>query len=334
MKQGAGIGRRALFRAMAGALLVLPFQGGAPAGAANLPVIAFFRSSPAAPFASLVEAFRKGVAEEGLVEGETVVIEYRWADNKRELLPKIAAELVSAQVSVIVGNSVAVEAARAATSDIPIVFVSADDPVKAGLVDNLARPNANLTGVTFFGGGELAGKRTEILMELAPAAVDVALLIDTKYPGFEANRAKAESAITSIGRRLIVAEVSGVEELEAAFGRMSAAGADAVVIGGSPFLTSQRSTIVKLAAKHKLPTIYDQKDYVIDGGLVSYASSFSEAYRQAGVYAARMVKGAAPSELPVIQPTVFELAVNLSTAKALGIEVPRSILLLADEVIE
>ncbi len=334
MKQKCGIGRRALAGAMAAAFLVLPLVSAPPAGAADLPVIAFFRSSPAAPFTTLVEAFRKGVAEEGLVVGETVEIEYRWADNKRELLPQIAAELVSARVSVIVGNSVAVEAARAATAEIPIVFVSADDPVKAGLVDNLARPSANLTGVTFFGGGELAGKRTEILVELAPAAVDIALLIDTKYPGFEANRAKAETAITSLGRRLIVAEVSGVEELESAFNQMSAAGADAVVIGGSPFLTSQRKMIVELAARYKLPAIYDQKDYVTDGGLVSYASSFAEAYRQAGVYAARIVKGAAPSDLPVIQPTVFEMAVNLSTAKALGIEVPRSVLLLADEVIE
>ena len=334
MKQKYRIGRRVLVGALAGTILALPLLFAPPVGAADLPVIAFFRSSPAAPFTSLVEAFRKGVAEEGLIVGETVAIEYRWADNKRELLPQIAADLVAARVSVIVGNSVAVEAARAATSEIPIVFVSADDPVKAGLVDNLARPSANLTGVTFFGGGELAGKRTEILVELAPAAVDVALLIDTKYPGFEANRAKAEAAITSLGRRLIVAEVSGVEDLEAAFDRMSEAGADAVVIGGSPFLSSQRTTIVELAARHRLPALYDQKDYVTDGGLVSYASSFAEAYRQAGVYAARIVKGAVPSELPVIQPTVFEMAINLSTAKALGLEVPRSVLLLADEVIE
>jgi putative ABC transport system substrate-binding protein len=300
----------------------------------RLPVIAFFRSSPEGPFSALVDAFRKGVAEEGLVEGKTVEIVYRWANNQLELLPDIAKELVDAGVSVIVGNSLAVEASREATSTIPIVFIAADDPVESGLVGNLARPRGNLTGITFFGGGQLAAKRIEILLELVPDAKRVALLTDPNYPGFEAARPSVEEAISRLGRELLTLEAGSVEAFDSAFEAMSTSGADALVIGGSPFLTSNRKALVRLAAARRIPAVYDQKSYVVDGGLVSYASSFTDAYRNAGIYAARIVAGAKPSELPVLQPTKFELAINLATAKSLGLEVPQSVLMRADEVVE
>ncbi|MEJ1161762.1 ABC transporter substrate-binding protein [Prosthecomicrobium sp. N25] len=299
-----------------------------------MPVIVLFRSTPAGPFTALTEAFRAGIADEGLVENETVRIDYRWGNNNPDLLPGIARELVDSAVSVIVGNSVAVEAARAATSTIPIVFVAADDPVKSGLVDNLARPSGNLTGLTFFGGGELAAKRTELLLEIVPQAHLVGLLLDPNYPAVESARRELEAAVNKLGRRFVVAESATSDAFEAAFAKISEAGAEALVVAGSPFQTSQRKKIVELSAARRLPAIYDQSSYVADGGLVSYATSFTAAYRQAGAYAARLAKGAKPADLPVLRPTIFELAVNLGTAKALGITIPNSILLQADEVIE
>ncbi len=312
-----------------GAIRSLPALAGS-----SRPVIAFFRSSPAAPFAKLVEAFRQGVAEEGLVEGETVDIAYHWADNKPERLPVIAAELVKHKVSVIAGNSLAIDAVQAQSREIPLVFVLAEDPIAAGLVDNLAAPSGNITGVTFYGGGQLAAKRAELLLEIVPDAKLVAVLLDRSYSGSAAAREGMEAVAGPRGVKILTVEFEKPEELDGALWRIVEAKAGALFIGGSPMLTSQRKAIIGFAAMHRLPAVYDQKDYVGDGGLMSYGASFANAYRQAGVYAARIVKGAKTSELPVLRPVTYELAINALTAEALGIEVPQAVLLRADEVIE
>jgi putative tryptophan/tyrosine transport system substrate-binding protein len=232
------------------------------------------------------------------------------------------------KVSVIIGNSPAVIAA------IPIVFVTGDDPVRSGLVGNLGRPGGNLTGMTFFGSGNLTSKRLEMLHELVPKAEVIAVLIDSTYSGSEADLPLVEAAARALGLRIFATRVRSEGEFEAAFAGFVQAGAGAVLVTGSPFFTSQRWALVAFSARHALPAMYDQRDYVAAGGLISHAASFTGAYRQAGVYAGRILKGARVSELPVLQPTTFELAVNLKTAKALGLPMPPSILLRADEVIE
>jgi putative tryptophan/tyrosine transport system substrate-binding protein len=299
-----------------------------------VPVIGFLRSTPSAPFANLLPAFREGLNEEGFVEGRNVAIEQRYADNRPDRLPELADDLVRRKVSVIIGNSPAVIAARAATATIPIVFVTGDDPVRSGLVGNLGRPGGNLTGMTFFGSGNLTSKRLEMLHELVPNAEVIAVLIDSTYSGSEADLPLVEAAARALGLRIFATRVRSEGEFEAAFAGFVQAGAGAVLVTGSPFFTSQRWALVALSARHALPAMYDQRDYVAAGGLISHAASFTGAYRQAGVYAGRILKGARVSELPVLQPTTFELAVNLKTAKALGLPMPPSILLRADEVIE
>lgn len=299
-----------------------------------LPAVGFLRSSGSAPFAHIVTAFRQGLGETGLVEGENVVVEYRWAENHLERLPQLAEDLIDRSVVAIVGNSLAVEAARALTSTIPIIFVVADDPVKSGLVKNFGRPGANLTGVTFFGGGQLSTKRVELLLEIAPRTTSIAVLLDPNYPAFDNELPDVEAAIRALGRSFVVVRAASGDEFEAAFAEAMSNGADALLVAGSPVFTGKRKELVGLAARHALPVIYDQRDYVEIGGLISYAASFTDAYRQAGVYAGLVVKGAKPSELPVLRPTTFELAVNATTARELGLEVPQSILIRADEVIE
>ncbi len=299
-----------------------------------LPVVGILRSTPAAPFRNLVEALREGLSDEGFVEGRNVTIEQRWADNQLDRLPTLAADLVRRQVDVIVGNVGAVEAARAATATIPIVFVTGEDPVKSGLVASLNRPESNLTGVTFFGGAQLDEKRLELLRDLIPAAKVVCVLGDPTYQGFEAQLPDVISAGRALGRQIVVARATSERELETAFATFLQSGAKALMLSGSPFFTSQRRTIIALAARHTIPAIYDLREYVVDGGLLSYSASFTGAYRQAGVYAGKILKGAKPADLPVQQPTTFEMAINLTTAKALSLAVPPSIHLRADEVIE
>jgi putative ABC transport system substrate-binding protein len=300
-----------------------------------MPVIGLLRTTPAAPFAHLVAALRLGLGELGLVEGENVAIEQRWADNHLDRLPALAADLVHRQVAVIVGNGPAMHAARSATTTIPIVFVAGDDPVKSGLVASLNRPGGNLTGVTFFGGSQLAPKRMELLYELAPKAAVFAVLLDPNYhSGFVRELPDLVAAGRSLGRQVVELPAANDGEVEAAFARLEQIGAGALLVSGGPFFTSRRRTIVALAARHAIPAIYDLREYVEAGGLISYSASISEAYRQAGIYAGRIVKGANPAELPVLQPTKFDLALNLRTARALGLHVPPSILLRADEVIE
>lgn len=299
-----------------------------------MPTIGFLRSTPAGPFAHIVPAFRQGLKESGFFEGQNVTVEYRWVDNHLDRLPGLAADLARRQVAVIVGNLLGAEAARAATTTIPIVFVVGDDPVELGLVGSLSRPAGNVTGVTFFGGGQLGPQRLELLHDLVPKAAVIAVLTDPNFSGFELELPMIVAAGRTIRREIVVVKAASGHEFEPAFAGIVQAGAGALLVGGGPLLSSHRHEIVALAARHAIPAIYDLREYVVDGGLISYSASLTGAYRQAGIYTAKILKGAKPSELPVQQPTTFELVVNMKTAKALGIEISQSILFRADEVIE
>ena len=323
--------RREFITLVVGAAVARPLSARAQQPA--MPVVGFLRSSPAEPFAHIMVAFRQGLSETGFVEGQNVAVEQRWADNQIDRLPGLAADLVRRQVAVIVGNGPAVDAARSATTTIPIVFVIGDDPVRYGLVASLNRPDGNLTGLTFFG-NRLGAKRVEMLLELVPGARIIAVLIDPNFAASVNELREVEEAGRTIGRKIVAVKAENEREFDGAFTRIVQAGAGALVVSGSPSFTSESRTLVALAARHAIPAIYDVRDYAAAGGLISYSASFTGAYRQAGVYAGRILKGAKPSELPVLQPTAFELVINLKTAKALGLEVPTSIMLRADEVIE
>jgi putative ABC transport system substrate-binding protein len=328
----AELKRREFIAVIGGAAASLPLA--ARAQQPGMPIVGLLRGTPAAPFRHLVTALRQGLGDEGLVESRNVVIAQRWADNHLDRLPAMAAELIRREVAVIVGNVDAVEAARAATKTIPIVFVTGEDPVKSGLVKSINRPESNLTGVTFFGGAQLNVKRLELLRDLVPAATVVAALVDLSYPAIDPELPDVVAAGRALGRRIAVVKISGERDFEPAFETIKAAGAAALLVSGSPFFTSQRRALIVLAARYAIPAIYDLREFVADGGLISYSASFTNAYRQAGAYAGKLINGAKPSELPVLQPVTFELAVNLKTAKALGLDVPSSIQLRADEVIE
>jgi ABC-type uncharacterized transport system substrate-binding protein len=300
----------------------------------GMPVIGFLRSSPAASFAHTVVAFRQGLNETGFVEGQNVAVEQRWADNHPSRLPALALDLVRRQVAVIACNGDAAAAAKSVTATIPIVFATGEDPVRQGLVTNLGRPDGNLTGVTFFSGGVLGEKRMELLHDLVPKAALVAVLADPNYGGAEADLQGAEAAGRVLGKQIMVEKAAGQGEFEAAFAKFAQAGAAALLVAGGSVFTSQRQAIVMLAARHALPTIYSNREYVTAGGLISYSASVADAYRQVGVYTGRILKGAKPSDLPVLLPVRLELVINLNTAKALGLTVPPTLLARADEVIE
>jgi putative ABC transport system substrate-binding protein len=324
--------RRELIAAIVGAVSSQPFA--AYCQDSPGPLVGFLRSTPAAPFPRLPQAVREGLGEVGFVEGRSVTLLERYADNRLELLPELARELVLRRPSVIVCNSIAAGAVKVATESIPIVFVAGDDPVKAGLVSNLGRPEGNLTGVTFFGGGHLNEKRLELLNELAPGTAAFGVLVDLGYPAWESELPGVIAGARAMAREIVIMKIAGSSDLAPAFGRLADARVGALLVSGSAFFTSRRGEIVALAARHSLPTIYDQRDYVEAGGLISYAASFVGAYRQAGAYAGRILKGASPADLPVAQPTTFELTINMITARALALKVPQSILVRADEVIE
>lgn len=325
-----GMTRRDFVWIAAGAIL-WPAEGRAQS---RVPVVGFLRTTRERPFRHLVAAFKAGLEETGFVEGTNVAVEYRFADHQLGRLPGLAAELIRRPVTVIVANSQAAEAAKSLTSSIPIVFVTGDDPIKRGLVANLARPAGNVTGLSFFGGGALAAKRMELLHELAPKATTVAVLQDPNWPGTAAEMPDIEAIARALGKKIVVARAASAREFEAAFATIAKAGPGALVVIGSPTFTGNRAALVALVARHRLPAIYDLRENAEAGGLMSFSSSIADAYRQAGVYAGKILKGAKPAELPVLLPTKFELVVNLKTAKAIGISVPQSILVRADEVIE
>jgi putative ABC transport system substrate-binding protein len=287
----------------------------------TMPVVGLLRSTPAAPFAHIVVAFRQGLTEAGYTEGKNVVIEQRWADNQLDKLPDLAADLVRRQAAVIVGNGPAVGVARSAAATMPIVFVIGGDPVAQGLVSSLNRPGGNLTGITFFG-NRLGAKRLGLLLELVPRTNVIAALVDPGFPEAVDELRDVEEAGSTIGKKIVPLKAENERDFDAAFTSMVQAGAGALVVIGSPLFTSKSRTLITLSARHAIPTIYDLRDYVAAGGLISYSASFTDAYRQAGIYVGRILKGEKPSDLPIVQPTKFELAINLKTAKTLRLTIP------------
>jgi putative tryptophan/tyrosine transport system substrate-binding protein len=284
-------------------------------------------------------AFRRGLEEGGFTEGQNVTIEYRWADNQYDRLPAMAAELVQRQPAAIYAGG-SVRAAKAATSTIPIVFTTGEDPVKAGLVASLNRPGGNVTGVSLFY-VELGAKRLEVLRELVPNAEVIGLLINPRSPQglgtnteAEEQARDAQAAASAMRRQLILVRASSVSEIDEAFAAIVQQRAAALIVASDVFLSSRKDQLIALAARHGMPTIYPWRDAVIAGGLLSYGIDLSDSYRQVGGYIGRILKGAKPAELPVLQPTRFPLAINLRTAKALGLEIPPTLLARADEVIE
>jgi putative ABC transport system substrate-binding protein len=323
--------KRRLFIMMLGGAAAWPL--GVRAQQPVLPVIGFLRSSPAAPFQHLTTAFRQGLNEAGFVEGQNVAIEYRYADNQLERLPGLVTELIRLPVAVIVGNVNAALAAKAATTTVPIVFATGSDPVVDGLVASLNRPGGNVTGVSFVS-GLLGAKRLEMLRQLVPTAATIAMLVETHTLEARIERRDVELVAQALGQQLIIAPVSSEGELDGAFTSIVGRGAKALLVGTGPLLTSNRERVVALAARHAIPAIYALREFVEVGGLMSYGASIVEAYRQAGIYAGRVLKGERPADLPVMQSTKYDLVINLKTAKALGIEVPPTLLARADEVIE
>ena len=299
----------------------------------TMPVIGYLSSfSPLNPF---VAAFRQGLSEAGYVEGQNAVIEYRWAENRYERLPALASDLVGRKVDVIAtsGGDLSSRAAKGATSTIPIVSIIGGDPVAAGLVANLARPGGNLTGVSFLD-VELTPKRLELLSELAPQASVIALLVNPNDPNAERIMREAQEAARTKGVQLRIIKASTESEIDTAFATLVEQPAGALLVGADPFFLTQREQLVALASRQAIPAIYSLRNFVASGGLISYGTSLTTVYRQVGIYVGKILKGDNPGDLPVQQPTSFELVINLKTAKALGLIVPQSILTQTDDVIE
>ena len=300
---------------------------------AEMPVVGLLEPTSPEAFADRLRAFRQGLKDTGYVEGENVAIEYRWAENQSDRLPALADELVRRKVAVIVAVAGAAFAAKAATTTIPIVFITGEDPVKLGLVASLARPGGNLTGINQFN-EELAGKRLELLRELVPGVTRVAVLLDPTVTTTETTLRDVEAAARAIGLQIQVFIASTSREINAAFATFVRERPDAIFVGIGPFFNSRRVQLAILAARHLIPMASGVRAIAEVGGLMSYGSDILDARRQVGVYVGRILKGAKPADLPVVQASKFELVINLQTAKALGLEVPPTLLARADEVIE
>jgi putative tryptophan/tyrosine transport system substrate-binding protein len=298
-----------------------------------MPVIGFLH--PSSPETYRLRAFRQGLKDAGFVEGENVTIEYRWAENQIDRLPALAAELVQRRVAAIAtAGPPAVFAAKAATTTIPVIFLVGEDPVKLGLVTSLARPGGNLTGINFFA-VEVAAKRLELLRELVPGAARIAVLVN---PG---NASVVETvsrdilqAARTIGLQIKILNAGTVHEIDAAFATFVSERPDALFVANDPFFIDRRVQLAQLAARHAIPAIGQDRLYAEVGGLISYGANLGDAYRQVGLYAGRILKGAKPADLPVVQSTKFELVINVSTARMLGLAIPQTLLVTADEVIE
>ena len=300
-----------------------------------MPVVGFLGAPSAAPYARYVAAVHQGLKEVGYIEHQNVAMEYRWADGQYDRLPALAAELVSRRVAVIVpiGGAPATVAAKAATSTIPIVFNLGADPIELGLVANLNRPGGNITGIALMS-VEIERKRLELLHELAPTSTSIAILLNPSNAQAQTQEREAQEAARVIGRKVLVLRAGREHEIEKAFAALVRERAGALLVGGDTFFISQAILFVVLTARHAMPTIYTSRSYVDAGGLMSYGASMLDAYRHTGVYTGRVLKGERPADLPIVQPTKFELVINLKTARALSIAIPPTLLARADEVIE
>ena len=332
-----GMQRRQFITLLSGAVTAWPLAARAQQPA--MPVVGFLHGGSLAAFAPFLDGFHRGLKESGYAEGKNVAIEYRWAENQYDRLPAMAADLVRRQVAVIFAGG-SVRAAKAATVTIPIVFTTGEDPVKAGLVASLNRPGGNVTGITLFY-VEIGAKRLELLRELVPKAELVGLLTNPRSPQgmginteAEEQERDARAAASVLGRQLVVAHASSESEIDEAFSTLVQQRAGALMVASDIFLTTRKNQLIALASRHAIPTIYPWEDAVSAGGLIGYGIDRTDSYRQAGSYVERILQGAKPGELPVLQPTKFLLSINLKTAKALGLTVPLIMQMTADEVIE
>ncbi len=329
------IWRREFLGLVAGAAAVRPLMGHAQQTTTRTIGWLSVRSPDTKTETNILTAFREGMAQTGYVEGRNLTIEYRFSEGQYDQLPALAADLVQRRVAVlaITGGTQIVKVAQAASAAIPIVFATAGDPVQDGLVKSINRPGGNVTGAYLLN-NSLGPKRLEILRELVPNARVVAFLINPHNLGKEKQIREAQSAASSFGMQFLVFEASTANDIDAAFAAMVQRGVNVLLMGTDPFFQVQQEQVIALAALHKIPTIYEWREFVTAGGLVTYCVDRSEGLRQMGIYVSRILNGANPAELPVIQPTKFELVVNLKTAKALGLNIEESFLRLADEVIE
>ena len=320
--------RRQFITLLGGATLAWPLTARAQQ---TMPVIGFIYTGP--QFAPFVPAFQQGLRDTGFVEGQNVAVEYRFADDQQEQLRAIVAELMHRQIAVIVGNTPPATAAKSASSTVPIVFVTGGDPVELGLVRSFNRPGGNATGVSFLTVA-LEAKRQGLLSELLPQTRAIAALVDPNAPDSATQLKNVQDAARTFGREIQIVQASTASQLDNGFATLASQRADALIVVPTPFFTRQRTRIAELAARYGLPAIYGLREYAAAGGLMSYGASLTDAFQQAGGYAGRILKGEKPADLPVLQPTKFDLVINLTTAKALGLEIPAKLLALADEVIE
>jgi putative ABC transport system substrate-binding protein len=325
--------RRDFIKVVAGSATTWPLT--ARAQQPTMPVIGYLEAGSPAPFANLLKEFRRGLAETGYVDGQNLTIEYRWGEGHHEKLPMLADDLVRRQVAVLVaaGGEVSALAAKAATTTIPIVFDTGRDPVKLGLVASLNRPGGNATGVSQFS-AELGGKSLGLMHELVPQATVIAFLGNPNNPSTPDQVKARQDAARTVGLKIAPVAAGSEDDLDAVFAAIAQQRLNALLIGADPFFFNQREKLAALAARYAIPAMHGRREFPEAGGLISYGTSLADTYRQMGIYTGRILKGEKPSELPVVQPTTFDLVINLKTAKALGLKVPPTLLARADKVIE
>jgi putative tryptophan/tyrosine transport system substrate-binding protein len=299
----------------------------------RLPVLGFLHVGSASVFAHVTAAIRRGLADADYFDGRNVEIEYRWADGQLDRVPRLAADLLRLQPAVIIAVRHGAQALKAISTTTPIVFISAEDPIKLGFIDSLNRPGGNMTGVYMFN-SEVEAKRLGLLRDAFPAATAIGVLVHRDYSLADVQVRDVQEAAVRLGVRVFIQRSNPGDDLEGAFALMVQQGASALLICASPFFSDQRDRLVRLAARHRLPSVSEWREYALAGGLMSYGNSITDNYRQLGIYAGRILKGATPADLPVVQPTKFEFVLNLKTAKTLGVHVSENLLTLADEVSE